>query len=104
MVLRKSIAANSHEGKFQFRLRQNTFSCPAAATNRPAGTAIQIASAMLLAAIARASNRPNGTGIRPSGRRASQLRVKLGTIRPPIRPTSVTTSAMPARVDTSARP
>src|SRR5579872_5821917 len=54
--------------------------------------------------IAMASNRPKGVGSRPGPRRASQLRVKLGTMRPPIKLTSVTTSAMPARVETSARP
>ena len=38
------------------------------------------------------SKRPNGTGRRPGFSRASQLRVKLGTMRPPISVISITTT------------
>ena len=50
------------------------------------------------------SKRPNGTGRRPGFSRTSQLRVKLGTMRPPISAISSTTTAMPARMAMSALP
>jgi hypothetical protein len=50
------------------------------------------------------SKRPNGDGNRPGGRLASQLRVKLGMILPPISAISVITTAMPVRVAYSANP
>ena len=49
-------------------------------------------------AITTMSKRPNGTGSRPGFSRASQLRVKLGTIRPPISVISMITTASPTRV------
>ena len=76
----------------------------APATKRPEGTMLHAIMAQTPATIAMASKRPKGTGSRPGSRRASQLRVKLGTIRPPITQTSVTTRPMPARYEYSAIP
>ena len=49
------------------------------------------------------SKRPNGTGKRPGFSRTSQLRVKLGMMRPPISEISNTTTAMPMRMPASRR-
>ncbi len=59
---------------------------------------IQSTSATALATMTIASKRPNGTGRRPGFSRASQLRVKLGTMRPPISVISITTAASPTRM------
>ena len=48
--------------------------------------------------------RPNGAGSRPGFSLASQLRVKLGTMRPPISITSRIVAAMPSRIPYSAAP
>jgi hypothetical protein len=49
------------------------------------------------------SNRLNGVGIALSGRcLASQLRVKLGTMRPPTKLISISSVAMPSRLPSSA--
>ena len=61
------------------------------------GAAIQSNSAAALAATVMRSNRPNGLGIRPASRRASQLRVKLGTTRPPTSEINRTIAAIPNR-------
>ena len=50
------------------------------------------------------SKRPKGLGMRPGLPRASQLRVKLGTTRPPISVISRMTAATPARTEKSALP
>ena len=57
---------------------------PAAAAGAPSGATTQTRSAASAATIARPSARPNGTGKRSPPCIASQLRVKLGTIRPPM--------------------
>jgi hypothetical protein len=44
------------------------------------------------------SKRANGTGRRPGFSRTSQLRVKLGMMRPPISEISSTTTAIPPRM------
>jgi len=50
------------------------------------------------------SKRLNGAGSRPGFSRTSQLRVKLGVMRPPISEISNTTTAMPIRMPVSATP
>jgi hypothetical protein len=56
------------------------------------------------AIIVRESKRSKGAGRGPGRCRASQLRVKLGTMRPPIKPTRAITSATAKRVEYSANP
>jgi hypothetical protein len=60
----------------------------AASSSRPvsllSGRKAHAASAAAERAIATMSNRLNGTGRRPGFSRASQLRVKLGMMRPPM--------------------
>ena len=62
-----------------------------------AGSAIQSASAAAPAAIAAMSKRPSGCGRRPGFMRTSQLRVKLGTMRPPISMMRTITAAIARR-------
>jgi len=63
-----------------------------------AGALIQPSNANALVAIVTKSKRENGTGRRPGLLRASQLLVKLGTMRPPIKEMSSMTAAMPSRL------
>ena len=65
---------------------------------------IQNTSAMAPTAMVSMSKRANGTGSRPGFSFTSQLRVKLGMMRPPIREISSTTTAMPTRIPVSAAP
>ena len=59
--------------------------------------AIHSAIAPTLAAIVATSKRPSGAGKRPGLARASQLWVKLGTMRPPTSVIRMTMAPIPAR-------
>jgi hypothetical protein len=75
-----------------------------AAVSCPKGCAVHSASIAALQPITATSKRPNGVGSRPGFSRTSQLRVKLGIIRPPITTMSKTIAAMPMRAPYSAVP
>ena len=62
------------------------------------GNPTQSASEARLTAIETTSKRENGAGNRPFSWRASQLRVKLGTMRPPTSEISMMMAAIPIRM------
>ena len=68
------------------------------------GATIQNTSATAPKATASMSKRANGIGSRPGFSRTSQLRVKLGMMRPPISEIRRTTTAIPTRMLISAAP
>ena len=68
------------------------------AVARCSGATIQLAKDRPLPSITATSKRLNGVGNRPARRFASQLRVKLGMIRPPMSIMSRMVAAMPMRV------
>ena len=64
---------------------------------KASGSTAQLSTATSEPAMVSRSTMPNGAGNGPGPRLASQLRVKLGTIRPPISTISMTITAMPSR-------
>ncbi|MGY4356519.1 hypothetical protein ACVW0J_003012 [Bradyrhizobium sp. i1.7.7] len=90
------------------RASRTRCSTPTSAITAPvtvfSGATIHAISANALNPIIAPSKRPNGTGRRPGLNLTSQLRVKLGMMRPPISEISSTTTPMPTRMLTSAAP
>ncbi len=83
---------------------QHAGDASAAAVTRPTGSTHHKASVTALNRITATSKRANGTGSRPGFSRTSQLRVKLGIMRPPMTAISSTVAAMPTRLPYSALP